>query len=254
MKSASITLALVTGLAFTSPSRGSEESEALAAWASVLHSYVEEEGQVDFEGLSRDSADLRRFVEYLGKIAPGSHPEAFTSRNAVLAYHVNAYNALAMYGVIERGIPDDFQSIFKRIGFFKNQEFLIGGRRISLHDYENEVIRPLGEARIHFALNCMVRDCPRLPRTPFRAQTLDQQLDAAAREFFSSEKHVRVDAGTRTVWVSSILKFYTRDFVNELESDSLLEYMNQYREDPLPQNYRLRFMRYDWTVNQAPAR
>ena len=27
-----------------------------------------------------------------------------------------------------------------------------------LYDYENEVIRPIGEVRVHFALNCMARD------------------------------------------------------------------------------------------------
>ena len=38
---------------------------------------------------------------------------------------------------------------------------------MSLYTLENDVIRPLGDERVHFALNCMVVSCPRLPRVAF---------------------------------------------------------------------------------------
>jgi hypothetical protein len=69
----------------------------------------------------------------------------------------------------------------------------VDGEKTNLYDYENKVIRPLGDARVHFALNCMVRSCPRLPRTPFKADTLDLVLEQLSHEFFMSEKHLRVD-------------------------------------------------------------
>ena len=52
------------------------------------------------------------------------------------------------------GIPETLAGV-RKIGFFALGKVQVGGEAISLYDYENKVIRPLGDARIHFALNCM---------------------------------------------------------------------------------------------------
>merc|ERR1712093_826904 len=122
-----------------------------------------------------------------------------------MAYYINSYNALAMYGVIEKGIPDGFTSFFSRAAFFKFRDVVIGGKVTNLYDFENDVIRPLNEPRAHFALNCMVKDCPRLPQTPFYAETLDDTLEQATREFFGSKKHFYFDDKRKRVYVSEIL-------------------------------------------------
>lgn len=218
-------------------------------WRPVLQRFVDDQGRVDFAGLSGDRALLDRFVGYLAQVSPHSTPRHFATREAVLAYHINAYNALAMYGVLEKGIPRDLDGVFKRLRFFRLQKFELGGRRVDLHGYENKVIRPLGEPRIHFALNCMVRDCPRLPREPFVAERLEAQLEAATREFFNKPRHIRVEPQTGTVWLSEILDFYTEDFISE-RTPTLIDYVNAYRDDPVPATYRVRFIRYDWTINK----
>ena len=58
---------------------------------------------------------------------------------------------------------------------------------MSLYTFENEVIRPLGEPRVHFALNCLVRGCPRLPPTPFVAERLDAGMVGVNEGIFSNE-------------------------------------------------------------------
>jgi len=63
-----------------------------------------------------------------------------------------------MYGVISKYIPVDFDSFFKQLSFFKLRLVVVGGQKTSLQDCENNVIRLLGEPRIHFSLNCMERD------------------------------------------------------------------------------------------------
>jgi hypothetical protein len=227
-------------------------ADALEVWARVLDRYVDEDGRTDFRRLAGDRADLDSFVDYLANHGPVSTPAQFDTRDAVLSYHINAYNALAMHGVIERGIPRNFDGFFKRAGFFRFRAIRVDGRETNLYDYENQVIRPLGEARVHFALNCMVRDCPRLPRTPFTAAGLEQELEALTREFFSTAKHIHVDPAKREVAVSAILDFYTEDFVASGRNQDLIGYVNRYRDDPVPGDYRVSFMDYDWTVNQQP--
>src|SRR5262245_14253586 len=68
-----------------------------------------------------------------------------------------------MYGVVRAGVPENLGGLTK-FTFFYLRTFTIGEKSISLHKFENDVIRPLGEERIRFALNCMVVSCPRLPR------------------------------------------------------------------------------------------
>lgn len=227
-------------------------SHALAHWETVLQRFVDGKGRIDFAALAADRADLDAFVDWIARVSPASDPEMFPTPAHVLAYHINAYNALAMQGVVDAGIPDDFGSFFDRLRFFKLRSVTIGGAKTSLHDYENKVIRPLGEARVHFALNCMVRDCPRLPREPFLPETLDRQLEQATREFFTNERHLRVDHDKQKLWVSEILDFYTEDFIGNDDPQGLIFYVNRYLAEPVPPDYRVRFIPYDWTLNRRP--
>ena len=130
-------------------------AEALDLWSSALTRFVDEQGRTDFDALAADRKDLDELVAYVERVSPATSPELFPRRADVLAYHLNAYNALAMRGVIDEGVNEGFTSFFKRQMFFKLRKVVIGGRSMSLSAYENEVIRPLGEPRVHFALNCM---------------------------------------------------------------------------------------------------
>jgi len=225
---------------------------ALEAWQRTLQRFVDEQGRTDFIALADDLDDLKVFVEFVGAASPKSHPDLFPNREDVLAYHANAYNALAMMGVIERKIPSNFSSFFKRASFFKFRSVVIGGKKTNLYDYENKVIRPLDEPRMHFVLNCMVRDCPRLPMDIFTAEQLEQQLESATLEFFASEQHLRIDAEKRVVRVSSILKFYTKDFVESGKAKDVGTYISRYIDDDVSDGYDIKFIKYDWTINQRP--
>ncbi len=226
--------------------------QALENWTELLGTHVDEQGRTDFIAVAAEPQKLRGLVALIESVSPASLPQLFPSAEDVLAYHINAYNILAMYGVIDEGIPQGFNSFFKRAGFFKFRSVVIGGNKTSLYDYENKVIRPLGEPRVHFALNCMVRGCPRLPQQAFRAETMEAQLDTAAKEFFSKDKHVRIDKEKETVYLSSIMDFYTEDFVPSGKARDLASYVNPYRQEPLPTSYRIKFIDYDWTINQQP--
>lgn len=230
----------------------SQYAEALSAWHRTLTRFVDEQGRVNFVELADDLDDLRSFVQFVEANSPSSNPSLFPTREHVLAYHINAYNALAMMGVIERGIPKNFSSFFKRASFFKFRKIVIGGKKTNLYDYENKVIRPLDEPRLHFALNCMVRDCPRLPMKPFTADELEQQLESVTLEFFSKPKHITIDSEKRVLRVSSILDFYTKDFVASGKRKDLGQYIDPYVTEDVSSGYKIQYIDYDWTINQQP--
>jgi hypothetical protein len=215
------------------------------AWARTLQRAVDEQGRIDFRAVAADPADLGAFVGWIAQVSPAHDPARFPSRADRLAYYLNAYNALAMYAVLYSGrLPQD------KIRFFALSGLDVGGATISLYALENDVIRPLGEPRVHFALNCMVRSCPRLPRQPFDAARLDAQLDQAAREFLNQPRNVQVDPAARTVRLSSILKWYAADFL--AVQPTLIAFVNRYRDpaQQIPPDYDVAFLPYDWTLNQ----
>jgi hypothetical protein len=217
-----------------------------ALWTTVLSHSVDEAGRIDFASLSRSHGDLDRIVAFISAIDPISQPSNFPDRKSRLAYYINAYNALAMYGVVDAGVPESLGG-FRKFSFFSLRTFNIGGRSISLYNFENDVIRPLGEERIHFALNCMVVSCPRLPRVAFTPDRLDKQLDEAARTFVREGRNLRIDVTKRELWLSSIFKFYTEDFL--AHASSLLTYVSKIRANEIPADFKVRFLDYDWTVN-----
>lgn len=221
--------------------------QATRDWAAVLDTYVDARGYVGFRRLAAKPEQLQRFVDWIGAVDPSSHPELFANADAVLAYHLNAYNALAMRQVLAFDIPDKL-STFRRLRFFRLSKINVGGREMSLEAYENDVIRKLGDPRVHVALNCMSESCPRLPREAFAADGLQSQLDREARKFFNETRNVRIDDKTRTVYLTEIMDFFPEDFT--AVAPSLIAYANRYRaaEAQIPADYSVRFTPYDWTT------
>ncbi|MEQ1515500.1 MAG: DUF547 domain-containing protein [Usitatibacteraceae bacterium] len=220
------------------------------AWARVLEKFVDGQGRINFSAAAKDRADLDRFVAYVYDVGPNNQPQLFPTPDHVLAYHLNAYNALAMHKVIETGIPQTLAGT-KKIGFFYLGKMQVGGVPISLYDYENKVIRPLGEPRIHVALNCMSVGCPRLPREPFLPEKLNAQLDREARLFFAEARNVSLSDDAKILRLSEILQFYTEDFL--AKAPSLAAYVNRYRNAPVSEAAKVEFMPYDWTINRQPG-
>jgi hypothetical protein len=83
-----------------------EEWEAVWTW--VLERHVDEAGHIDFVGLKGDRSDLDRVVAFIAAVDPKSAPALFPSPASRLAYDINAYNALAMQGVLDAGVPRRF--------------------------------------------------------------------------------------------------------------------------------------------------
>lgn len=221
-------------------------AHAWRAWAQVLDTHVNALGEVDFEALAANPAALSDVVRYIA----ATPLEDLRPPQARLAHMINAYNALSMFNVLASGIPRTHAGLNKVV-FFVQRKLRIGGQAMSLYTFENEVIRPLarsmGLPEVHFALNCSAVSCPVLPRQPFSAEGLRDELAREARRFFSNPANFRVDVATRTVWLSEILSFYTVDFVPD-HGHSLIAYANRHSPTPAPESYSVRFTPYDWTV------
>lgn len=206
------------------------------------------EGIVNYPGF-QEEAGFRTYVADLGK------PATLSGRADLLAHYINAYNALAIAGILEGLSPS---TLLGRTRYFRLKEWPLSGRGVSLHDLEHAVLRPLGEPRIHFAIVCASKSCPFLRSEAYAAARLDAQLDAQARQFVNDPFRNRFDKATRTAYLSEIFKWFDEDF--RAAAGSTQKYVARYVADPEvargldADGYRVEWIGYDWTLNGTPPR
>ena len=220
-----------------------------SSWARVLKKFVNHDGLVNFTDLSRDRKDLEDYIYYLSQASPEKTPHEFPDEASKLAYYLNAHNAFSMYNVLNFDIPADNGTFFKRFRFFYLTKFSMGGNEVSLYGLVNDFIRPVGDARVHVALDCMARSCPRLLNEPFDPKRLDAQLNAQAKQFYNDRRNIALVSEEKQVHVTEMLDFFTDDFLKT--SPSLIAYINQYRpeSEKIPEDYEVEFVDYDWTLH-----
>ncbi len=260
----------------TSPAPPTEAGFSHADFDAFLSRHVDAEGRVDYERAASDRADLDRYLARLAALSPDSHPERLRTESDRLAYWLNAYNASVISLVLAHhpiSSVNDVQPPFplrflpEGAGFFVFRRVVLGGKRLTLYGLEHRVIRPrFLEPRVHFALNCASRGCPRLPARAFSPAGLEAELEREARRFVAEERNVRVDAEARRLYLSSLFDWFEEDFTRwlakrrpELERSLrgyVLLYASGEKESALRDctDCELAFVPYDWSLNgQAHA-
>lgn len=145
-----------------------------SAWDRVLKKSTNVLGEVDYGALKKDRKDLDDYVRRLSEMSPDSKKDAFPTREAALAYWLNAYNALVMRAVVDAYPTKSVRDLGLLYGFFRRKDHTLGGTKISLLALENDIIRPrFNDARIHFAIVCASISCPLLDREAFQPDTVD---------------------------------------------------------------------------------
>lgn len=215
------------------------------SWRFVLANYVDQDGWVDFDEIKKNPEPLNQYVSFIKEHSPKNSPEMFKTPNDQLAFYINSYNALSMYSVLDSGVPET-NSGLKKVKFFVFKKMPIGREVMSLKTYEDGTIRSLGEPRIHFALNCMAVSCPKLPQIPFEGASLEAQLEAGAKFFFSEKRNLVIDHDKKTAYTTEILDFFPKDFL--AKAPSLIEFINKYAVEKIPDGYKLKFFDYNWTI------
>jgi Protein of unknown function, DUF547 len=233
---------------------------------------VEDGRQIDYETL-RTHPSYKQYQEALHTLADFD-PATLEGREAQLAFWINLYNGLIIRAVIEEGIKTSVASnLLKLAWFFRRRRVVVGGQPLGFDHIEHGllranrghpylpgarfrphdrpatwVIQPM-EKRIHFALNCASRSCP--PVNVYTAERLEHQLEAAARNFITSE--TQVDPAGKSICLSEILKWYAVDFGGQ---EGVLSFIQPY----LPEESAawinanraaliVRYAPYDWQLN-----
>ncbi len=224
-------------------------------WTELLQAHVRD-GVVDYAGLHRDDAPLLR--HYLAQLEATCRDDHATwTRDQKLAFWINAYNAYTIRLILDHYPTDSIRSIGWLPGAAFRQQFIpmqkLRGALLSLQTIEDEILRTeLAEPRIHFAIVCASRSCPALASVAFTADTLDAQLDAAARGFLADSTKNRWNPTPRTLELSAIFQWFRADF--EKAAGSVIAFVGRYVEPAVAAGIRepgveIRFLPYDWSLN-----
>ncbi len=205
---------------------------------------VEREGitfhAVDYAAWAQDP----RYAQLLQQIE--NQPlESLQERADQLAFYINVYNVYAIRMVIDNTPLNsirDAGSLFSPV--WKKSVGTLGGRTVTLDEIEHQILRPMGEPRIHFAIVCASLSCPDLRVEAFTAARLEAQLQEQTQSFLdNASKGLRVD-GAR-VRVSQIFDWFEEDFDS---AGGVEAFVRRYRA--LPADIRLRAdIPYNWNLN-----
>lgn len=146
--------------------------------------------EIDAAAAKEKQARLERFLHMLAEIGPSRTPRLFTSREAKLAYFINAYNASIQFANLDLtrdGPPGALRAVQRE----KLYAFNIDGARRTPADLRREALKLAGDDwRVRFALSDGRAVGPPLWRRPYLGDMLDGQLDDAVRRAIATPRVV----------------------------------------------------------------
>ncbi|WP_339849722.1 DUF547 domain-containing protein [uncultured Dokdonia sp.] len=208
------------------------------AFDSILKKYVSTEGNVNYSGIKSNWGSLRAYIASLGQ----SLPTATWSQEEKLSYWMNAYNAMTI-DLILRNYP--LESIKDIKDPWDQRFWKLGDKWYNLNEIEHEILRKMGDARIHFGINCASFSCPPLLNEAFTPSKVDAQLDMLSQKFINDPTRNTITSDR--VEVSKIFTWFSKDFKT---NGSLIDFLNRYSKTSISENARVRYRDYDWTLNK----
>ncbi len=223
----------------------SEQTPALDTFFNTADAFLAEnieDGKVPYEAIAQEPAKLEELVAMIGNASLGDASDAEKK-----AFYINAYNILTIHSIIENNIPSSPMDVD---GFFGKIKHNVAGKKMTLDEIEKGTLFPeFGDARVHFAVVCAATGCPQIQPEAYIPDKLNAQLDEAARESLNRDYFIRVNEDKKSVQISQLFDWYKKDFLKE--ADSVLAYINQYRDEGIPSDYSVGYYDYDWSLNSA---
>ncbi|MCI5056154.1 MAG: DUF547 domain-containing protein [Flavobacteriales bacterium] len=210
-------------------------------WSDMLSKHVSPSGVVDYEGFK---TDRERLLDYVKQISQTDVSKM--TKDEELCFWINAYNALTVKLILDNYPVKSIKDIKQADdGPWDIKVTLIGGKKYSLNEIENEVIRKkFDEPRIHFAIVCASYSCPKLRNEAYFPSRLNEQLDQQTKAFVNDEKRNKLSENKAEI--SQIFDWFKGDF---MKSGSVISFLNKYSKVKISPSATISYLDYDWTLN-----
>ena len=117
-------------------------------------------------------------------------------------------------------------------------------KSLSLNNIEHDILRKMGDPRIHFGIVCASISCPKLQNEAFSNQNINRLLNKASKEFLADTTKNNIT--TNSVELSKIFKWFAKDFKQE---GSLIDFLNRYTDITIASDAKISFKDYNWGLN-----
>ena len=238
-------IALIGGLLLSSLIARSQSLDAFLDEADTFFKAQVVNGRVDYAGLDKKGSSLNSLVKQIAEFDTKSLSDIERK-----AFFINAYNISVINGIIDN-YPTE--SPLKVNGFFDGIEHNIAGTKMTLNTLEKEnLLKVTGDEKLHFVLVCAAISCPPIATFAYRPESLERQIEGRTRLALNNADFIQVDDRNKTVKISEIFKWYAGDFA---KSPSIIDYLNEYRFESIPTDYKTDYYTYDWNLNgQSPKK
>lgn len=198
------------------------------------------DGKVAYKSIKDNAEALNELLDMAKGISVSKD-----NANEYQAFWINGYNLLVIDGIV-KNYP--IKSPLDKPGFFDGHTNEIGGMSITLNDIENKLLRKNfpQEPRFHFVLVCGGLGCPPIIAEAYTPTKLDAQLETQTKLAINDPNFIRVNKNK--VKVSQIFEWYPGDF--KLDGKKLVDFINQYKSEKLPEKSKISYYPYDWTLNE----
>lgn len=225
-------------MAFSLSSLGQESDPTETKMNTFIETYMKD-GLWDYKMIYKQPKPLNDITYSFDS------PEKFQSSGLeLITKGINTYNFTVIKRIIE-AYP--IESVRALPSFFSANAVTFQGQSYSLDALEKRLFEhPKADARLHFILNCGAVGCPSFPPKAITPENYDALLTSQTRKALDQPLHVRVDSTEEVVHVSALFQWYSADFE---EMGGIRSFINRFRTDSIPENYSIRFIDYDWTLN-----
>ena len=230
----------------------------LQMYEDLLGKYLNQKNMVNYRAWTSSKQDLLKLRQIVSSMT-NVDTSKISDQNELMAFYINAYNAMTLDLILmyypqtlgqsldplpaRRSIrnvkgtsPEQKNGLnwevwdkitwptkwpIALIKLEENKKAVV-----SLNEVEKKLLLPMGDARVHFALNCASLSCPPLSKNVFRATSLDKHLDELSYEFVNSGRDTSFDKENGHVYTSEIIKWYRADFIKSFQTQ--IEFFAKY--------------------------
>ena len=204
----------------------------------LLEENVTDDGRTDYKGFIKNKSTFTLYLTALSDNMPMDN----WSKEDKLAYWMNAYNAFTIKLIIDNYPTSSIKDIKDP---WDKRFFKLGTKWYNLNEIEHQILRKMGDARIHFGINCASFSCPPLLNGAFTAETVDSKLDFLAHQFINDP--LRNVLSEDKIQISKIFQWFGKDFKT---NGSIIDFLNQYSEITVNSNAKKSYVKYNWNLNE----
>lgn len=224
----------------------SQKAPSHQPWDNLLKKYVNASGMVNYKGFQKDKTSFDAYLKLLSDNAPQSG----WSQNDQKAFWINAYNAFTVSLILQKypvkSIKDIAGKLYKINTPWDIKFITIGGKSYDLNNIEHGILRKkFDDPRIHFALVCAAKSCPRLRNEAYIGTKLDAQLEDAGKEFLNDKSKNNITAAKAEL--SKYFSWYKGDFTKK---GTLADFINKYSQTKITADTKISSLDYNWSLNE----